>query len=250
MPVNFARRLTGHERSHSANRHLILALACVAGAINAGGFLAVRQYTSHMTGILSAMADNLALGLFTPVAMGLGALLAFTLGALGSTVMLTFARERRMHSQYALPLLLEAMLLLCFGILGGSMARVDGALVSITVLLLCFMMGLQNAVTTVLSGGDARTTHVTGIVTDIGIELGQWVARCGGHGAAAPDGGARLRKLSQVLLSYFIGGIAGAIGFANLGYAATLPLALTLVFLTGIPAIDDARALWRRRQSK
>jgi len=62
MPVPYLRRLTGKERSQKANRQLALFLAFIAGAVNAGGYLAVRQYTSHMTGIVSAMADNLSLG--------------------------------------------------------------------------------------------------------------------------------------------------------------------------------------------
>ena len=53
MPLNYARRLTGRDRTVLANRHLGCVLAFVAGAANAGGFLAVRQYTSHMTGIVS-----------------------------------------------------------------------------------------------------------------------------------------------------------------------------------------------------
>lgn len=64
MPIIYARGLTGRERSTRANRQLGLALTFVAGATNAGGFLAVQQYTSHMTGIVSAMADNLALGAY------------------------------------------------------------------------------------------------------------------------------------------------------------------------------------------
>lgn len=62
MPIEFARRLTGRRRTAKADRQLGFGLAFVAGAINAGGFLTVQQYTSHMTGIVSAMADNLALG--------------------------------------------------------------------------------------------------------------------------------------------------------------------------------------------
>ena len=54
MPLAFARRLTGRKRSAAADRQLGFALAFVAGAINAGGFLAVQQYISHMTGILSS----------------------------------------------------------------------------------------------------------------------------------------------------------------------------------------------------
>ncbi len=82
MPINYARRLTDRRRSTRSNRQLGLCLAFVAGAANAGGFLAVQQYTSHMTGIVSAMADNLALGATDLALAGFGALLSFVLGAM------------------------------------------------------------------------------------------------------------------------------------------------------------------------
>ena len=50
---------TDVRRTPQSNLRLGAVLAFVAGATNAGGFLAVGQYTSHMTGIVSAMADNL-----------------------------------------------------------------------------------------------------------------------------------------------------------------------------------------------
>ena len=62
MPTNYARFLVGSHRTAASNRQLGWFLAFVAGAINAGGFLAVQQYTSHVTGMLSSLADNLALG--------------------------------------------------------------------------------------------------------------------------------------------------------------------------------------------
>ena len=58
MPIRYLSRLTAPERSERTNLHLGMALAVVAGALNAGGFLAVGQYTSHMTGIVSSVADN------------------------------------------------------------------------------------------------------------------------------------------------------------------------------------------------
>jgi len=65
--------------------------------------------------------------------------------------------------------------LLVFGFLGGWLSVIEGLFVPATVLLLCFMMGLQNAVISKLSNAEIRTTHVTGIGTDIsiGIELGK-----------------------------------------------------------------------------
>lgn len=247
MPINYARRLIGSERSDTANRHLGFALAFVAGAINAGGFLAVQQYTSHMTGIVSSMADNIVLGAHGLVLAGLGGVVSFLLGAVCSTLMIHYSRRRQLHSEYALPLLLEAALLLCFGLLGSLLATVAGLFVPLTVMLLCFIMGLQNALITKLSRADIRTTHVTGIVTDIGIELGKlcYWNRSPGLPSVGVDR-QRLRILLTLLGCFFLGGVLGALGFNYLGYVSTVPLALFLVLLAGVPAVDDLLR-WVRR---
>jgi len=249
MPIHYARSLAGRRRTTAANRHLGFALAFVAGAINAGGFLAVQQYTSHMTGIVSAMADNIALGAYDLVLGGAGGLLSFLLGAACSAIMVNYSRRRRLHSEFALPLLLEAFLLLCFGLLGARLATVAGLFVPVTVMLLCFIMGLQNALITKLSKADIRTTHITGIVTDIGIELGKslyWNSPGSSKQPPVAVNRAKLQMLSLLALSFFFGGVVGAFGFKHLGYIATVPLALVLITLAIVPAFDDVRR-WLRR---
>ncbi len=253
MPIHYARRLVGRKRTPDANRHLGFVLAFVAGAINAGGFLAVQQYTSHMTGIVSSMADNLVLGAYDLVLNGAGGLLSFLLGAICSAIMVNYSRRRRRHAEYAMPLLLEAFLLLCFGLLGSRLADVEGLFVPVTVMLLCFIMGLQNALITKLSKAEIRTTHITGIVTDIGIELGKllyWNRSPVPEKLRVAVNKTRLLVLAVLALSFFCGGIAGAFGFKYLGYIATLPLALVLVTLAIVPALDDLVLMlrrWRRR---
>jgi uncharacterized membrane protein YoaK (UPF0700 family) len=249
MPVDYARRLTGRKRTPGANRHLGLTLAFVAGAINAGGFLAVRQYTSHMTGIVSAIADDLALGNPVLVLGGLGALLSFLLGAGCSAVMINYSRQRDMHSEYALPLLLEAGLLLCFGLLGARLSHVPGLFVPVTVMLLCFIMGLQNAMITKLSRAEIRTTHLTGVLTDIGIEVGKlayWNRASATNQPVRADRD-RLIVLVSLVMCFFVGGIAGAVGFSHVGYVSTVPLALLLVLLAAVPTADDVRHYFRQR---
>ncbi len=253
MPIHYARRLVGRKRTPDGNRHLGFVLAFVAGAINAGGFLAVQQYTSHMTGIVSSMADNLVLGAYDLVLNGAGGLLSFLLGAICSAIMVNYSRRRRRHAEYAMPLLLEAFLLLCFGLLGSRLADVEGLFVPVTVMLLCFIMGLQNALITKLSKAEIRTTHITGIVTDIGIELGKllyWNRSPVPEKLRVAVNKTRLLVLAVLALSFFCGGIAGAFGFKYLGYIATLPLALVLVTLAIVPALDDLMLMlrrWRRR---
>ena len=249
MPLTYARSLTAQQRTPGANRHLGVALAFVAGAINAGGYLAVREYTSHMTGIVSSAADNLALGEFELVLAALCALFSFVLGAACTAILVNVIRRRGLHSGYALPLLLEAVLLLVFGIMGARLSEIDAFFIPLTVMLLCFMMGLQNAVITKVSHAEIRTTHMTGIVTDIGIELGK-MAYWNAGDAQAPKVAAdraRLGLMASLLTVFCIGGVVGAFGFRFLGYLSTVPLAVLLSVLAVVPVVDDALTLFTRR---
>ncbi|MBP6899169.1 MAG: DUF1275 domain-containing protein [Burkholderiaceae bacterium] len=242
MPLATARRLTGQDRTRSANRQLGAALAFIAGATNAGAFLAVQQYTSHMTGVVSSLADHLVLGQYGLALAALGALLSFVAGAATTAVLVNLARRRGLTSLYALPLLLEAVLLLLFGLVGAWLSGLHGLFVPATVMLLCFTMGLQNAVITKISRAEIRTTHVTGLVTDIGIELGKllyWNRLQHDPALHVAADRQRLVVLGALVGAFLLGGVVGAFGFQRLGYATTLPLALILVWLAGVPAADD-----------
>lgn len=244
MAVSYARRLLAVERTPEGNAHLGWLLAFVAGATNAGGFLAVHHYTSHMTGLVSAAADGLVLGQHETWMMAIGALLFFVAGAATTAVLVNMGRQRQAHSIYALPLLLEAACLLTFGLMGAWLSSLQGLLVPATVSMLCFTMGLQNALITKVSRAEIRTTHVTGIVTDLGIELGR--ALYGMGGTPVHVNTTKLRLLGGLLLAFAVGGVAGAWAFKAIGYAATLPLAGALAFLGLVPALDDlARARGR-----
>ena len=243
MPLEYLRLLTGSERSQPYNRHLALFLAFIAGAANAGGFLAVHQYTSHMSGIVSAMADNVALGGMLAFASGVASLAAFVAGAATTAALVNWARRRRLHSEYALPLMLEAMLLLAFGLLGGHLEMLRWLFDPVTVLLLCFTMGLQNAIITKISHAEIRTTHVTGMVTDIGIELGKLIYwNRSGHLPPELEVKADRRKLlllTALVGLFFFGGLVGALGFKHVGFIVTVPLALLLIVLAVMPVWDD-----------
>ena len=243
MPVNYARFLVGRHRTAEANRQMGFALAFVAGSLNAGGFLAVHQYTSHVTGMVSALADNLALGQLGLVLNAAVGVLAFLTGAMSCAVMVNFARRRRLSSEFALSLLVEAILILSFGLLGARLTQFQGLLIPFTVVLLCFIMGLQNAVVTKLSNSVIRTTNMTGIVTDLGIELGKlmyWNRDQNASPRVAADHG-RIAVLAGLLGSFLSGGIVGAFGFSYLGYGFTFPIAVVLAVLAIVPTIDDIR---------
>ncbi|HEX4505195.1 MAG TPA: DUF1275 family protein, partial [Alphaproteobacteria bacterium] len=84
--------------------------------------------------------------------------------------------------------------------------------------------------------------HVTGIITDIGIELGKLLywndPRLTTERPVRANRG-RLKLLGVLVSAFFIGGTGGALGFARLGYAACLPLALVLALLAAAPLLQD-----------
>jgi uncharacterized membrane protein YoaK (UPF0700 family) len=239
----------GALRSEAMNQQLAWSMALVAGAVNAGGFLAVSHYTSHVTGVASALADELAQGDLTTALVALGMMLSFLSGALVCTTLISFGQRRRLRSRYALTLSFEAGLLLIFGFMGNRLASETLFTLPATVMLLCFIMGLHNAVTSIISGAAVRTTHLTGTVTDIGIELSR-LAYVNVHTRQGTDrivaNRKRLRLNLLIVFSFLVGGVGGALGFRHIGYKITIPLAGFLCFLAARPLLLELRLLIHR----
>ena len=245
MPIRYLHRLAGARRNRTVNRQLGGVLAFVAGAMNAGGFLAVQRYTSHMSGVISAMADDVATGGVALALAGLASLLSFVLGASCTAILINWARRRRIHGRYALALLLEAALLLVFGLAGANLESLQHLLVPATVLLLCFIMGLQNAIVTKISNAEIRTTHMTGNVTDLGIELGRLLywnrMREANQIHFVTANRDKLFLHATIVSLFFVGGIAGALAFKGFGFAATIPISCLLVAMATPALITDVR---------
>jgi uncharacterized membrane protein YoaK (UPF0700 family) len=237
------RGFTSLQRTPQADLKLGSVLAFVAGAANAGGFLAVGQDTSDMAGVRACVADNLVLGQLVLAGAGAGAVLAFLLGAMTTAWLVNWGLRRELRSAYGLPLMLEASLLLVFGLFGAAISLFTTVFLPLTVVLLCFIMGLQNAVITKISRAVIRTTHITGLLTDFGIELGKllYVNRHLGHQPVRANR-QRLRVHGQLIACFFLGGLTGALGFKYAGYISTVPLAALLLLLVLRPALDD----WQR----
>jgi len=244
------RHLTSQHRTAATDRLLGGLLAFNAGAINAGGFLLVSMYTSHMTGFASLLADNLVLGNMTLVLGAVGALLAFTGGSATTAVLVNWARQHHLRSEYALPLLLEALLMLVFGLLGATLGRQTPFAVPLTVLVLAFTMGLQNALVSKISSSQIRTTHMTGVITDLGIELGKlfYWNRAGSPAESRVRANRfKLRLYSTLLGMFVLGGVVGAAGFKYIGFVWVVPLALLLLALCLPPLYGDLQRLYPRK---
>lgn len=229
----FATKLTGLRRSNNGDFRLGCILAAIAGAANAGGFFALGHYTSHMTGYMSMLADSIATLNLAIAALSILAISSFIAGAATSTTLINWSRLHHRRQQYALPLAIQGLLMLCFA-WGGIFSSTAGLTFSLACL--SFIMGMQNATITKISDARIRTTHVTGLVTDIGIELGRaffaWLRPLSGVRPDLP----KLRILMALPLAFLAGGVIGAVGFSRLGFVFSAPLALIL-FALSVPVL-------------
>lgn len=229
---------------------LAMALPAVAGAVNASGFHAVGAYTSHVTGHVARIGDALAEGRYTLAVTSLGLVVAFLLGAMGATVLVERAR-RSGRTLYAGPLLVEALVLGGFGawmgLWGGKAEHLS------VVALLCIAMGMQNALVTKVSGASVRTTHLTGMLTDIGIEsvrLGVWLKEELRHPAdamgiprrfyQAPEW-RKLRLHLAIVTSFLVGTIVGPQLFSHYGQAAMIAPCAVLLALAAFDFVAGIR---------
>lgn len=82
---------------------------------------------------------------------------------------------------------------------------------------LALAAGLQNAMVSNYSGAIIRTTHLTGVLTDLGVLIGHLL-----QGLKVDK--ARLKLFISILRSFILGGVAGAFFYRHwLGYAMFVP---------------------------
>lgn len=191
-----------------------IALACVAGMVNVIGYLGFEhQAITHLTGTTSLLAAAVAAGDLRAALHLLGVVLAFFGGAMLSAVIIQDS-TLRLGRRYGVVLSIESLLLLAAVPL-FERGQIWGALAA------AMACGLQNAMATTYSGAVVRTSHLSGMFTDLGIGLG--------HALRGMPLQPRRLMLSGVIISgFFAGGIIGALLFVRIGYSALyLPAALT-----------------------
>lgn len=196
-----------------------VALACVAGMVNVIGYLGFEhQAVSHLTGTTSLLGAALAQGDLRAIVHLWGMLIAFCVGAMLSGLVIQ-DQTLKLGRRYGVALALEAALLL-LSIPLFKQQQIWGALLA------AMACGLQNAMVTTYSGAAVRTTHLSGMFTDLGIGLGHLL-----RGMPLPM---RRLTLSGLIISGFLGGgVLGAWFYRHWGYDALLAPAL-LTGSTGI----------------
>jgi uncharacterized membrane protein YoaK (UPF0700 family) len=226
----------GDERTANIDLALAGLLSSVAGALNAVGFLIAGSFTANMTGNISAFADTLADGAVVISLSFAGLVVAFIFGAGMAALAIQAGERKKIRSIYALAIAAEAVALL---LLSAALVLAPlGMHETFLVVILSFVMGLQNAVTTMISRARVRTTHVSGMATDIGIELAALV----GGDASRQDALPKLSLHSLTLACFAVGGVCGAVLFGFVGYWLFVIAAAILLLIAAPEALRAHRS--------
>ena len=239
--------LSGSAYSFRMKSRLAISLSWIGGFTNVVALLALGHVVSHVTGTSTELLRDLGMYRFRHAVFPTYLLLTFLFGAACSAFLTEWARRRGWRSKFILPIGLEAALLAIFMYLMRGDIDHHFALRMAAFGIASFAMGLQNATITKISGAIVRTTHLTGIFTDLGLEGMQFLfwwtdelarrrlQRAGRmlkistrHPTAL-----RLLLLLSIAGSFGFGAIVGTITYSKYSaLALTVPITFLLFILT------------------
>jgi uncharacterized membrane protein YoaK (UPF0700 family) len=225
----------GQHRTDAQNRRLAGSLALVAGYVNSSGFVLIGTFTSHVTGNIGRLTTDTAEGRGHPASLAALMVLAFFAGAFVASMAIESSRIGSRGHVYGGLLLGEAATLLAFFAIARWMPSLDPRVHDAEAAVLCVAMGLQNSLVTRLSGAVVRTTHLTGVVTDLGIEAARWFRFARHHvGArsrlkltvsakpAERPHGPKTALLATIFAGFLLGSFVGAIAVLRLAHLSLL----------------------------
>ncbi len=219
---------------------LTISLAATAGYTNVIAMLVCGVAVSHVTGHASTLGIATMDGQWVAILFLAAVLLAFVAGAFVSGLATEIGRHRGWQSIYVLPAVVEIMLLIAFAAgveLHDPTSRESGIGLWWMAMTASLAMGLQNATITHISNGVVRTTHLTGVLTDLGHESAQlalfrrWLGApmTKRESAQTTVSSQRLLLLASIFAAFVAGAMLAALAFQEFPrWSMVPPVALLL----------------------
>lgn len=200
-----------HPQTKPADRHSVV--LCGGHCEHRRVLVHPEQLTTNVTGHFALFVYDLAHLQFWRGLVYFLYILSFLLGAFSSGVFIELFRHDRRKTALVAPIFLEMFLLAAIPLLCAIGWLTPGHLMACVLL---YAMGLQNSYVTRISNTVVRTTHLTGLFTDLGLELSQLM-----HTAPSPER-TRLRTMIHlrvyIISGFFAGGLFGGFVYSELGF--------------------------------
>lgn len=213
MHINLLALFRHQGKTRTLNHNLKIAslLSFVAGIVNVAGFLAVRLLTTNVTGHFAFFIDEIfKLNLWKGLIYFLY-IFSFFLGSFVSGMLVELISRKNEQFIYFIPIVIESIILASVGVLYPYFLDISPDAIAFSLL---FAMGLQNSLVTTISNAAVRTTHLTGLFTDLGIELSQLFFYKSYQSKQKLLSSIKLRL--TIISFFFLGGIIGGILYSKI----------------------------------
>jgi uncharacterized membrane protein YoaK (UPF0700 family) len=202
----------GHSRTLNHNLKIASLLSFVAGIVNIAGFLAIQRLTTNVTGHFAFFVDEIFKLNFYEGFTYFLYIFSFFLGSFISSLFIEIIAKKDDRYVYVAPTIIEIIILYVIAFYGQYLITKLPNFIAFSLL---FTMGLQNSLVTRISNAHVRTTHLTGLFTDLGIELSQLFFYEQKELKGKLISSIKLRL--TIISFFFIGGIMGGIFYSKIG---------------------------------
>ena len=222
--------LSQFREQRSFNNNLVLACvtACTAGMTNIAGAMACYAFTSNVTGHAVHFARHMLTGNFFEMFVMIGWLLMFILGAGIAHFLIRSYEFNGPYFAHALPIFIVLCLLVFVGIYGHYINENSDRDVLIISAILLFSMGVQNSAVNTISDGKIKTSHLTGVSTDLGADLSEWL-----HPKTfnTPQLAQKIQLRASILLLYISGAVVGGWMYTKIKFVTFYIIAIALLLI-------------------
>ena len=181
-------------------------LSFIEGIVNVAGFLAVQRLTTNVTGHFAFFIDEIYKLNFLQGFLYFLYIFSFFFGSFISNVMIELIARKNELYIYIIPTIIESIILVTIPFFGRILITQNPNTVAF---ILLFAMGLQNSLVTTISKAKVRTTHLTGLFTDLGIEISQIFFYSKKEKKEKLYSSIKLRLI--IISFFFLGGVFGGV---------------------------------------
>ena len=217
-------RHKGKTRNLIHNIRIASLLSFVAGIVNVVGILAVQKLTTNVTGHFAFMVEQAISFHFNQAIFYFIYIFFFLFGAFFSNFIIEITQKVTDKNIFIIPVLIEALLLMIIALLNFNFIVANPNLIACSLL---FAMGLQNSLVTTISNSVVRTTHLTGLFTDLGIEISQLFFYKTDEQRTKLFSSIKLRV--TIITTFFIGGILAGLFFSTYKMKTLIIASLLLI---------------------
>jgi uncharacterized membrane protein YoaK (UPF0700 family) len=229
-------RRSKDDRTLKENLLLASSTAFIAGATNVIGVIAFLAFSANITGHVANLARHVAENNWHEIVLFFIWLLLFFMGAFISNFLIRSGQDKSNYWAHSRPVIVEIIVLLFVAVYGDQFYAESQTEREVIIGALIFSMGLQNSMVSTVSGGLIKSSHLTGLFTDLGGDVSEWL-----HPASKKTKIVRNRIYIRltVLAFYFLGGLAGGYFFNAYGFVIFyfIPLILLTILYYDISTV-------------